>query len=387
MIVGDHLKARGLLKLLGRSDLAYSASPGFKRRLALKLGTVWQDAYPSPPPLILFRGDSTSAGTYISAGVTHTDGRKNSLVSQLAKIFTANGFPAQHESFLSGRVGAVMADFTAYDPRVTIGAGWTAAYDPVGGQRFGNSTTTNPIAFTPVAPFDNFTVLYPAAPGQGTSTVNIDGGASLGTINANVTAALGKTTYTVALGVHTINFARATGSSSLIGVLPWNSAERKTLLVNAAAGGEQVANAVSDPYAWANLRGAIALAPVLTVISYGINDLIAGRTVAAIGADLQTLITTGKTTGEVVLLSIPPQNLGVPATSAALVAALEAEYARLATVNDCGLVITRRVFLDSATAYAEGLMGSDQVHPTQVGTAVWGRAISAALRSWVSSGL
>lgn len=354
------------------------ASETFRRKLALRLNAIWNASIATIPPIILFKGDSLFAGTK-TTGADHVDGRKNSLVAQLARMLTEAGLPANHEGFLGGRTAATIAEYEAYDPRTDFGTGWSVQTSALGTRRFQQGSVADPLAFTPEAAFDKFLVLYAKTPGQGSFLANVDGGASLGTTDAGVAGspALGVVTYTATLATQTINIIRVAGTFSILGILPWDSTRRQVMLVNASAGGVNSGGSAANAFAWDQLNGPSYLSPVLTVLSQGINDLLTSVSVTDIGINLQSQITVAKTTGECLLVVPPP--LGVSSASFAIQSALEAEYLRLATANDCGLVYSVRTFGDAVSANADGLMGADLIHPSLAGTAVWAKSIAAVL--------
>lgn len=356
-----------------------TASAAFKRRIGLALGGIWNATLPSPPPIILFKGDSTFSGTK-TAGLDHIDGRKNSFVAQLAKALTAAGLPATHEAFLGGRIATTLAEYNEYDPRVSIGAGWSIGGPALGVIRF-FTTGSNPIAFTPTTSFDRILVMYTGYSGAGTFDINVDGGANIATTDTNGADRIGLAVFSVAAGTHTINLTRASGTVQINGMAVWNSTERGLMLINGSAGGATTTVLANDVASYSNLNGAGYLLPIATVLSQGINDMYVGTAVATIKANLQLQITEAKTTGECILVTPPPLEL----TTFTNQVALEIAYAELAEDNDCALISSRDIFSTSAIAYADGLMVADEIHPSISGTGVWVQRLVRALMSWAAA--
>ncbi|MDR3508442.1 MAG: hypothetical protein P4L64_11140, partial [Caulobacteraceae bacterium] len=104
--------------------------------------------------IILFEGDSTTAGFLGAAPTSSVGGRAASAPSILATIGVA-GLPTQSQSiWADANTGS---GWSAYDPRLVFGSGWAAnsGLDVLGGHPAGNSTTTaGNLAFTPTIPVD-----------------------------------------------------------------------------------------------------------------------------------------------------------------------------------------------------------------------------------------
>lgn len=338
---------------------------------------------PTTPVYALFVGDSTFAGMFSMGGSTYANARQNSLVDQLATELTNRGLPAQHESWLGGRVytAAVATEAPEYDPRTTsIGAGWGVAYGTLGAVRLTNSTTTNPISITPEAAFDRITVLFPGNPGQGSSSINVDGGASLGTIDGNVSQRLGVSTFSCTLGTHTINIARIAGSASIIGVIPWVSTAHDLVLVNSAGGGTTTTSHAGTTFQWETPQAAAWLNPAVSVISLGINDMLQDVAWATSQANLHALISAHRAVCPVILVTIPPLSTAGNTYPLAEQIQWENFYRELATEYNCRLVVSSEIFGRDVTAsIADGLVTADGVHRTPLGAAVWLQAIANAM--------
>src|SRR5205823_2352319 len=118
--------------------------------------------------------------------------------------------------------------YPLYDPRVAYsGAGWatTTGVSTLGGVSQHYTTgSAGTLSFTPIAAFDTIKIYYSTTLTNGTFTTNIDGGASLGTTNANAAQALLSVTYSVAKGIHTINIVAGNdGKHDIQGIITQDS--------------------------------------------------------------------------------------------------------------------------------------------------------------------
>lgn len=374
------LEAEAMMGWVSESRYVSSVPKSFGQKVGLSFGSLLRIPYPDPPPCILGRGDSTFAGNYTEATM-HVDGRRNSLFAMLAKYLSQAGFPSRHDQFMGGYTAPTVADYVLYDPRLSIPASWTVGYDTPGGLRV-NSATADPLIFSPTDPFDRVRVFYAQNPGQGIFTVALDADAPFPQVNAAAAQALGKTTFTATLGVHTVKITRVSGQAPIAGIHTWNTAKPEILLINAAQGGLKVVDAINATYAFGPLLGAESFGAFLTIISIGINDLLVTSPslvpVPTILANIQTLITSGKATGEVMLVTPPPLN--EVSVSLARQLELESGYIKLAATNKCALIRSRAVFGPSASAARiAGLMGADEIHPSQLGTALWAQVIGGTI--------
>lgn len=333
------------------------------------------------PNYCLFVGDSTFAGMF-SMGPVFTNARQNSLVVQIAAGLSRRGLPAQHESWCGGRTYSdPPAQASDYDPRVAVGAGWAANFGSLGTVRLANTTTTNPISLTPEQPFDRFDVLYAQSGGQGTFSANVDGGATIATVNASAASALGKHTFSCPLGLHTINIARLTAGVSIIAIIPWVSTSRDMLLLNSAAGSSTTAMHSETNLAWAAPGTGTYLQQRLTVISLGINDLIQNVPAATMRANLRALVAGVSISGPVLLVTpVPVLEVYNAYSTAARQAEQEQIYRDLAEEFNCRVVSTADVFGRNVPAsIAAGTIDSDGVHPTPLGLGIWAQHIISAI--------
>jgi lysophospholipase L1-like esterase len=259
---------------------------------------------------IVLLGDSTTAG-YGAAGAasSYTNTQAVAPPAQLRRLLSAQGIPAEVGNFMSdSNVNTQNGVATnTYDPRI-VPASWTlpAGNGFCGGSFYTSGATV--FAFTPTTPFDTIDVFYASVGGAGTFTVDVDGGASLGTINCNQAADLRVQTLTCALGSYTINVTRASGMAYLFGIRCRNSMASRVYVQQCAhAGGTAGTFATSfTNFNYSNI--VTELDADLTIINLGINDWVAGTSQSTFSTNLQTLITAAKTTGDVILCTPFPSS-------------------------------------------------------------------------------
>lgn len=324
---------------------------------------------------VAFVGDSTFVGEW-SNGSQFSNSRVLSPHNQLAAQFVAAGVPAITDSFFGDQnLGAV--NYQSSDPRVVLGSSWTIStiFQPLGKGSFTASTTTNALAFTPVSSFDTIDIYWGRSATGGSFTVNVDGGATLQTINTIGAAAQMKTTITgVTAGTHTINIQQSAGGS----VYVLGAAVRTSTAPSVEMYGCGAASGVAEDYgstgALFNLASLANIAPDLTLVNLTINDIInQGFPIATYTADIQLIITQAKLSGDCLLM------IGNPTSSANFTNGKQLPYYNavyaLAATNGLAVVDISMRWGSYAKANALGLYG-DTIHPNGLGYS----DIAAALR-------
>lgn len=326
---------------------------------------------------VLFVGDSVMAGAYSGTG-TYTNAKVKSWPTQFASLLTDAGILAQESSFLSTNTGGYYA---GYDPRLSPGGGWTGAFESLGGNIWYNNSTTAALAFTPTQAFDRIEIIYPSYPGNGSMTVDVDGGATLATIDLNAAASVVIQTVNCTLGTHTVNLKRVAGDVLVYGVICYNSTAPKVSIVNAGLDGV-TALRVSSPGAGGPIHGPpgvlSSLGQALTVISIGINDLQVGTSASTFQGYLDTIVAAAQTSGSVILQSPIPYNhgnygsFGVPYNEA---------MRTVAKNRNCLFVDTVARWGTYANANGLGMM-HDNLHPSVGGLAAQAVATSRVVLSY-----
>lgn len=262
-------------------------------------------------------GDSTFLGSGSSGVALYPAGaREYGPCVKLASRLNQYSIPAvSHASFGDGASGA---SFFAWDPRFSAGAGWTIAslnnLWSVGS--YLNSSTTNPLNFTPIGSVDTFVLYYAITSGGARSfTYAVDGGATT-PVDCNAAQAIGVLTIPAgAAGTHTLNIARVTGGIYILGVRAYNSSIKCVEIMNMGRSGGRASNATSsNAAAWDALAAFPTWAPDLTIINLTINEWLNNGNLTTYKADMQTIINTAKATGDVILCTGVPSAIGSATT-------------------------------------------------------------------------
>ena len=328
---------------------------------------------------IAFVGDSTTAG--LAGGSTVF---MQSIPCIAGKIL--------NKSLLQTNLGSVFGDLTrnnpangfpTFDPRVGGFSSWLqTGYGTAGGYAFGNSTNTNSLTFTPSDAFDTIDVYsIDNTGGYGQWTINVDGGATLTTVdNAQAVRAIRKTTVSCAPGTHTINIQRngVGGQVFIIGIATRNSTVKTIDIYNLGSGGSTSADWISTN-GINNLSALQVYAPDLSVIDIGINDRRLGLYTTAFQTNLQTVVTAAKVTGDVILCVPVPSSLDYSAyTTADNIAAYNAAIYRVAAASGCPVINKESIFTSYVSGNANGYY-NDTLHPSSAGYAILGQQMSQLL--------
>ncbi len=313
--------------------------------------------------IILSMGDSETAGAQANGTVS---GLWSSAYPARLAIYLASlyGLPATSDAAcgdhnLSGVTGG---SITAYDPRLTLN-GWAAgvgserSLPTLGGYAFANSSDTTNLIFAPAAPVDSVDV-YDI--GNAHYTAGFDTTSPATDVNHGSGAAgLQKATLTTTLGAHTLSIARvaAAGNSHIVCEIAYNSAKKSVQVVNAGANSWQTGDWQNNTATYNPLSAAVSLAPALTIIKLGTNDILYGTGGStAFTTNLSKIVSAMKAAGSSVLIVFPnPSNLFSLATAAPYrAAALSVAQAQGAVLLD----LTDR-YGSGAAIIAAGMMGSD----------------------------
>lgn len=285
---------------------------------------------------LLVIGDSTSMGAGAgSGGTTNLNGAfAKSWLSALAKI--PNPFvPFSLNSFV-GNQGTLVA-YSTYDPRVSVGTGWTnvGAGGTLGAQLWSFATgAVGVLGFTPTSQIDTIVPFYVRQAAQGTIAVSVDSGASLGTITCTGASALLSASYTVTKGTHTIKLtANNDGGCYVSGVLAYDSTVPGIDIIPGAWFGSKAGNFAVTGSVWQPLAAIATYAPDLTLINLTINDSNGGTALATYITQLQQIITAAQAVGDVMLMIGIPSNTtqATDGTLAGFIAAVN----NLALINGC----------------------------------------------------
>lgn len=350
---------------IGAENLTPATMAKWRKALArVRLGT--QDAK------LLCVGDSTTWGS--KSGNVATKSYPPLLATAL------NGRYIRAQNGL--QIPAYDSDPASHDTRWTFDPGWArerwgftghfgqASYMDIGGG-------AGPITFTPGHACDTFRVWYQQNTDLGTIHLSVDGepavsqstSGTLGWGSAVVTSSLSDS--------HVLSITATAATVAVVGVEAYDATRASVLVGRAGVPGSKTSDWVTIPSGASN--GITEYAPDLTIISLGINDSRASTPVplATYIANMTTLITWAKASGDVVLLTPFPSSNG---TTAQL--AMQESYfpalRDLAYAEGCGFVDIASRFVSGAVASATGLL-ADGVHPTDIGYADAAGGVASAL--------
>ncbi|WP_422632309.1 SGNH/GDSL hydrolase family protein [Sphingobium sp.] len=351
---------------------------------------------------VAFVGDSTTVGHGAGDDPINNfnNARNRSMPSRAAQQLVAMGLPANAEAVFGGgtidSASTTLTKLQLYNPQLNIASSgtskWFTANEYTLGGRMMRSAgvATDLYSLTPSMPFDTMDLYYAGGFASTTFTVDV-GGEALQTFSTTGSAGLTKATVSTgaAAAVSTINLKNTGGQMfRLIGIILRNTQVRQVQMLNlgweGARTGDWASASGSAGYAptsansWAPDKALASLAPDLTIVKLGANDVAASIPVATCQANLQTIIAAAKTGGGSVILVTPtPQN---PATRdpAGLTTAYNAMLHDVAGSNGCGLIDLHTRYMSWASANGQGYF-SDDVHSLPVGYANEGDIVARAL--------
>lgn len=324
-------------------------------------------------------GSSYTAGEGAGTGGNGIPGcRTKSFPAFLATLLNSYDILARNDSFFgSGGTGWLVQ---APDTRLVSAAGWVEDVAALGGPCITNfATNTLTLAFTPIGSFDTFDIYYIQAASKGTFTVNVDGGATLATINSVGATSLQKATVSCALGIHTINIQRnGTGSNvSIIGVDAYNSATKDVHVWNFGWSGTSTSSWLANTNVWDPINALAFAAPHLSIMDLSSVEESASTPTATWVANTTTLVTALQAYSDVILTVTRP--LGDGTTQATMDAYTVAIYA-FAQANSLPLFDLSYLWTSYSNANSLGYM-FDTLHSTAAGYADEAAACRRLLRS------
>lgn len=336
---------------------------------------------------IAFIGDSTNAGY---TGVTGQNFRAKSYIAYATQRLKAMGIKARYTSIwgASNRT-QTPADYMAYNPEVTLGAGWVftgAGGDTIGGPAFYNNSAETAMTWTPSEPCDRFDVYYYQNTGTGYANLSaaVDGTAKPQIVTSGPSATVVKVTVDAgAVGTHTLSLSRvvpggapATAQIYLIGVEAYSSADYNLSMLNMGWAGSTTANWNSRSSTIRPYAALPIVAPDCTFINLGINDRnpdfgpIASATYMA---NLDALITVAKQTGDCILMvPFPSATNKVTAENQEIYNEIVRQLGR---DRGCAVIDVPARWISQSNASALGWYG-DGIHPNARGYADFGAVIA-----------
>jgi hypothetical protein len=313
-------------------------------------------------PKMAFVGDSTFAGLGAGAdGSKYTGARQRSTPAFVAQALMAR------DSRLKTPYANIWGDsgdasLVTGNPELTLGAGWAYASAGAGGSKFANSTTTNAMTWIIPVTSDTIVISWSRNTGLGTHSYSVDGAAPA-SVSQDGASGFQSTTISVAPGMHTLEIRHVSGQIYIDAVEAFNSTVPSLRVNNMGRSGAQSSYWTTTSFGFSSLPSFKAFAPDVTVLSLGINNMKfvpAAVTNGPFAADMRTIITAAKLTGDVLL--VLPNPVSLPDASQPLQDTLRDIYRALALEFDCPMVDVPQVMGTHATANARGLF-FDNLHP------------------------
>jgi len=344
--------------------------------------------------ILQFVGDSFIQGRGAN-GNGDVGARPKSWPVQAVSVLNTLGYTAQADSVCGwGSVSPSTIDgYIAYDPRVSY-SGTVTKYSGIAGlgyemfQLAAGATLT----FTPGGTFDTVDVFYAAKAAGATSTFTVsDAGGVKATIDCNVgTAAIQKTTVTLAAGSTYVTFTGGAAASTISFFKTRTAANPVIEAINCGQSGKPVQQwaptAGAAPYGTqASLDLVDSGLSAVTVIDGWYNDLKTPRTLTQLQTDLRALCAWAKTNGDLWYVNYAKLN---PAQVDEATFTLWSQAAIDIVINEYdGVVVNMaKIIPDNAAAYTQGLINADLLHLQKGGHTLTARAFANAMTSCIALG-
>lgn len=335
-------------------------------------------------------GDSRTAGSNGNNN-SYTGARPFAWPVQLPALLAAKGLPAHADNFYGDQnTPSAGVAYPTYDTRVSEGSGWgkNGSFWAIGpGSTITNTTnTTGVLAFTPANSFDTIDVYYVTGGGFGSFTTNVDGGASLGTTATAGTSGVGKATFSVTAGTHTINIQNATVGNGVFiyGIETRLSTARKVSVRCLGAGGASSVwwNANTNP--WQGVQPIATLGGDLTIIDIAVNDSILGTSLPTFQTNMTAILNAVKAVTDVIVVGgVAGSTASNPLNGDPSLASYQAILFSLAQSMGLPYVDWKARWRDFTTSNALGFFGttSDPLHPGPTGYLDLGGMMASLLTS------
>ncbi len=316
---------------------------------------------------LLCIGDSVTQGYGAVSGGWTPNGRASAWPERLAAMMSGRGLPASAASVAgAGAADGASGGYSAYDPQVTMGAGWGVnALTGMGGKLFsGAASSTGVWSFQPNGTVDRFDLWAVTNTALGVLTVETDG-LVRATVNTTKAASMEVTTVAFPETTGPVSVRWASGGAVFIaGGVAWRSDVKRARVINAGWGGAKIADWITTDQPYRAYGSILAAAPDLSVVCLTINDWNAGTAVATYKAGLGTLVDRCLTTGDVLLMTGCPSDPAQGKASYAAQAALRDAVFEVAATRGLAAPIDGTALFGGS--FAGGLM-FDSVHPNAAG--------------------
>jgi hypothetical protein len=359
---------------------AYNMAPQnlskFRRALArVRSGTGFGDLF--------CVGDSTTEGNYATAFDTNYPSILTKLLNGYV-IPTAQTWAFPHNDAATG----------ATDPRVTFGSNWSTHNGTYFQDWTNISGTSDTLTYAPCgtnegpASVDTFVIYYiQNTGGYGTFALNIDGGSTLSTVNCSGALQVKSVTVTAgSAGTHVLNIVgpSSSGYLAILGINAYSSTSPILRVANVGIGASQSVFWASQTNPYNYGLWATNFTPDLSIIDLGINDSWNSVAAATYKTNMQTVITEGLVSGDVILKTMVPSGGGGGYPQAPVFEPLyQPQIWSLAQTNSLGLIDVYSRWTSYTVSNALGYFAASgsQLHPNSLGYADVAEAVFAAIRT------
>lgn len=265
--------------------------------------------------------------------------------------------------------------YQQYDSRITSSTNWSniGGSPALGAHLYNNTTTSDPLIFSPPIAFDTIDVWTPQVAGIGTLLVNVDGGATLATIVEAGSNLYKKTTISCPLGIHTLQFVRSSGSCYISAFSCYNSTQKVINVFNSGWSGSKISDWVDSTLVYSPLNAMISHAADLVIYADGANEWANSVSTTSFQNNLQILITAIKSVGsDLILVSDAPSDVSI--ASVAVQQTYRVIMQQLAAANRLKYVDLTTIFGSYTTGNANGYY-ANTVHLNGAGYGVMAAAI------------
>ncbi|GAW41269.1 hypothetical protein SH203_01673 [Brevundimonas sp. SH203] len=326
---------------------------------------------------LLCIGDSVTQGFGGVAGGWTPNARAGAWPERLAAAMSGRGLPTSAACVAgAGAADGASGGYGAYDPRVTLGSGWSVnALAGLGGRLFsGAASSAGSWSFQSDGAVDRFDLWAVTNTALGVLTVETDG-AVRATVNTTKAASMEITTvaFPETSGPVSVRWASG-GAVFVVGGVAWRSEVKRARVINAGWGGARVADWITTDQPYRAYGALPVAAPDLTVIGLTINDWNAGTAVATYRTQLGQLVDRAAATGDVLLMTGCPSDPSQGKASYAVQTAIRDAVFEVATAKGLAAPIDGAALFGGA--FAGGLM-FDAVHPNAAGQARIAEAVRA----------
>lgn len=306
---------------------------------------------------VLCIGDSNTMGWAVITGGHRRALAYPAVLAKLMSGVSADGF---------GRALTGTSGYTTYDPRLSIGAGWSATgATSLGGEMWVNAADASALMFAPLAAWDAAEVWMV---GDGAATVQIGVAGSLVSYTPPA-GAITRLTWTGGLAVQGLRIERVSGSVQIVGWSCYRT-NAETIVYNAGRSG-WTSGQYADNAQVQSPRNAIgAVGADLCLVQLGLNDRAQNVAPAVFRANLDAVVAACVPADVALIVSFEPGGSATYPWSAYVAEILDCARAH----GGLPVVDMARRFGDRAAVVAAG-WNTDDYHPNAAGLAETARAV------------